>query len=362
MNLRIPGPTPCPPEVRAAGASPMIDHRGEDFVSLHRRIVSRLQAVFRTRNEVLLLTSSGTGALEAAVVNTLSPGDRVLAVTVGPFGDRFAEIAEAHGAALTRLPFEPGLPADPASVDRALAADPSIRAVLLTHNETATGVTNDVRSISRIVRARGPLLLVDSVSGLAALPLETDGWGLDVVATASQKAWMTPPGVAMVSVGPRAWEAHARARMPRFYFDFGRAREFASKGQTPWTPAISVLFSLSTALDRIEREGLDAVLDRHRRIGARTRDGVRSLGLRLLAEGPHASDSVTAVRAPDGIEVSDLRRRLRAEQGVVLAGGQGSLKGKVFRIAHLGWVEEREIDEVLQALRAVLASLGPRKG
>ncbi len=340
----------------------MIDHRGEEFVSLHRRIVPRLQAVFRTRSEVLLLTASGTGALEAAVVNTLSPGDRVLAVTVGPFGDRFAEIAEAHEAAVTRLAFEPGLPADAGSVDRALAADPSIRAVLLTHNETATGVTNDVRAVARIVRARGPLLLADSVSGLAALPLETDGWGLDVVATASQKAWMTPPGLAMVSVGPRAWAAHARARMPRFYFDFGRARDFGSKGQTPWTPAVSVLFSLSTALERIEREGLEAVLERHRRIGARTRDGVRALGLRLLAEGPHASDSVTAVRAPDGVEVSDLRRRLRAEHGVVLAGGQGSLKGKVFRIAHLGWVEEREIDEALGALRTVLASLGFRKG
>jgi aspartate aminotransferase-like enzyme len=339
----------------------MIDHRGEEFVSLHRRLVPRLQALFRTRHDVLLLTASGTGALEGAIVNTLSPGDRVLAVSVGAFGDRFAEIARAHGAAVTVLAFEPGSPADPSSVARALDADPSIRAVLLTHNETSTGVTNDVRSIAEVVRARGPLLLLDSVSGVGALPLETDAWGVDLVATASQKAWMAPPGLAMVAVAPSAWEANGRARMPRFYFDFGRARDFAAKGQTPWTPAVSVLFALEAALDRIEREGLEALLERHRRLGRRTREGMKALGLRLLAEGPHASDSVTAVRAPEGIDVAELRRRLRTDHGVVLAGGQGSLKGKVFRIAHLGFVSDAEIDEVLQALRSVLEGMGFRR-
>jgi len=340
---------------------PMVDHRGEEFVGLHRRLVPRLQALFRTRGEVLLLTTSGTGALEAALVNTLSPGDRVLAVTVGAFGDRFAEIAQAHGAAVTRLPFEPGRAADPGRIERALAGDPAIRAVLLTHNETSTGVTNDVPAIARTVRARGALLLLDSVSGAGCLPLETDGWGLDVVATASQKAWMVPPGLAMVAVGPRAWEVNARARMPRFYFDFGRARDFAGKGQTPWTPALSVLFALEAALDRIEREGLEAVFERHRRLGSRVREGVKAMGLRLLAEGPHASDSVTAVRAPEGIDVGELRARLRAEYGVVLAGGQGPLKGKIFRIAHLGWVCDADIEQVLEALRRTLASLGFRR-
>jgi len=338
----------------------MINHRSGEFRELLPRVAARLRGVFRAESDPILLTTSGTGGLEAAVANTLSPGDRVLAVTVGAFGDRFASIAEAYGAAVTRLASPPGEAADPEAIRKALRDDSKIRAVLVTHNETATGVTNDVETIGRIVREAGPLLLVDAVSSLGAIPLETSAWGLDVVVTASQKAWMTPPGLAMVAVGPRAWEASSRARMPRFYFDFERAKSFATKGETPWTPAVSILFALDAALDRIESEGIENVFERHRRLAARTRDGLRSFGFRLLAEGPHASDAVTAAYPPEGFEADAIRARAAKEFDVVLSGGQGPLKGKILRLAHLGWVSDADVEGALDALRRVVSSAASR--
>jgi aspartate aminotransferase-like enzyme len=249
MNLRIPGPTPVPPAVLEASARQMIDHRGPEFAALLERVTARLKAIFLTEGDVLLLTASGTGGMEAAIVNTLSPGDEVLAITVGAFGDRFAEIAEAYGLTVHRLAFEWGTAVDPERVRQALEEHPGTKAVLVTHNESSTGVTNDVQAVAALAREHDALTLVDSVSGAGALELPVDAWGLDVVVTASQKAWMAQPGLAMVTVSARAWDAYQRAKLPRFYWDFGQALRYLKRGQTPATPAVSVLYALDASLE-----------------------------------------------------------------------------------------------------------------
>jgi len=355
MQLRVPGPTPCPEEVLNAMTRQMVNHRGKEFGELLERATEQLKRVFQTKNDMLILTGSGTGGLEAAVVNTLSPGDRVLAVSIGAFGDRFGDIAAAFGAQVTRLGFEWGTAADPEALRRALKADPSISAVLVTHNETSTGVTNDLASIAAVVRESGPLLLVDGVSSVGSINLPVDEWGCDVVATGSQKGWMAPPGLAMVSVSQKAWAAFDKAKMPRFYWDFGKARRFLNeKKQNPWTPAVSVLYGLAVGLDMMEKETLQGVFARHAGVSQVARDGVKSLGLSLFADEAHASNTVTAVKIPEGVNGKKLLQVLREEHGVVLAGGQQKLDGKIFRIGHLGWVEEEDMREVLRALEAAL--------
>ena len=359
INLRIPGPTPVPPDILEAVAHPMVNHRGREFGALMRRVSERLKDFFQTNSDVLVLSCSGTGGLEAAVANTLSPGDKVLAVSIGSFGERFAMIAETYGAEVTMLPYEWGQAARPEQVRQALDQEPGIKAVLVTHNETSTGVTNPLEEIAAVVREFDKLLLVDAVSSLGAIPLEMDGWGLDVVVTGSQKGWMVPPGLAFVGVSDRGWKAYETAKMPHFYFDLGKHRGSQAKGQTPWTPTMSVFFGLDVALERMEVEGLERIFARHARMANMVRQGVKRLGLRLLCEDERfASDTVTAVKCPDGIEVSALRNLLEDEYGVVLAGGQGKLSGKIFRIGHLGLVEEADIRQALEALEQALAKLG----
>ena len=359
INLRIPGPTPVPPDILEAVAHPMVNHRGREFGALIQRVSERLKDFFQTNSDVLVLSCSGTGGLEAAVANTLSPGDKVLAVSIGSFGERFAMIAETYGAEVTMLPYEWGQAARPEQVRQALDQEPGIKAVLVTHNETSTGVTNPLEEIAAVVREFDKLLLVDAVSSLGAIPLEMDGWGLDVVVTGSQKGWMVPPGLAFVGVSDRGWKAYETAKMPHFYFDLGKHRGSQAKGQTPWTPTMSVFFGLDVALERMEVEGLERIFARHARMANMVRQGVKRLGLRLLCEDERfASDTVTAVKCPDGIEVSALRNLLEDEYGVVLAGGQGKLSGKIFRIGHLGLVEEADIRQALEALEQALAKLG----
>jgi aspartate aminotransferase-like enzyme len=336
----------------------MIDHRGRAFGEILNRVTDRLKHFFQTKNDVFLLTASGTGGMEAAVVNTLSPGDRVLVISIGAFGDRFANIAETYGADVTRLNFEWGTAADPEGVRKALAADPSIKAVLVTHNETSTGVTNPLPDIARVVREFGKLLLVDAVSSLGSIPFYTDDWGIDFAVTASQKGWKVPPGLAMVSVSQRAWDAHAQAKMPRFYMDVGKAKDYLERSQTPWTPPVSVVFALDYALEGLEREGLENIFARHQRIGELTRRGVKDLGLELLADERFASNTVTAVKIPEGVEVKALRTLVEDEYGLVLAGGQGKLQGKIFRIGHLGAVTEDDIRSCLDVLAKALPRVG----
>jgi aspartate aminotransferase-like enzyme len=354
LQLRIPGPTPLPPAVREAGSRDMIDHRGPEFAELLRDVTARLKPFFQTVNDVLILTASGTGALEAAIVNMVSPGDRVLAITIGAFGDRFAEIAEAFGAAVTRLTFPAGQAADPGTVAEAFERQGPFKAVLVTHNETSTGVTNDLESIARIVAPTPSLLIVDAISSLSSIDLKTDAWGCDVVASGSQKGWMTPPGLAMVSVSQKAWQAYETAMAPRFYWDFGKARAYAKNGQTPATPAVSLFYALQAGLTQMEREGMANIFARHARCAERARQGITTIGLEHFADPLHASNTVTSVRAPAEVEVARLLKDLR-ERGVVLSGGQAALAGKIFRIGHLGFVDVADIDEVIGALADVLA-------
>ena len=358
-NLRIPGPTPVPADILEAVGRPMVDHRGRPFAALIQRVTERLKEFFVTKQDVLILSTSGTGSMEAAVVNTLSPGDKVLVVSIGAFGDRFAKIAETFGAQVTVLPYEWGQAADPEDVRKALAADSEIKAVLVTHNETSTGVTNPLEEIAKVVREADRLLLVDAISSLGAIPCDMDGWGLDVVVTGSQKGWMVPPGLAFIALSERGWQAYESARMPRFYMDVAKARDFLQKGQTPWTPTISVYFGLDVALEKMAAEGLEGVHARHARIGQMVREGVKALGLELLAtDERYASDTVTAIKCPEGVEVAALRKMLEDEQGVVMAGAQAKLAGKAFRIGHLGLVSEEDIRHALDALATVLPKVG----
>lgn len=353
MQLRVPGPTPCPPEALQAMARQMINHRGGEFAKILNSVTEKLKQVFQTRGDIFLLTASGTGGLEAAIVNTLSPGDKVLAVSNGFFGERFAEIAEQYGAKVNRLNFELGKPLDPAAVNKALKTDGDIKAVLVTHNETSTGMTNDIGKISAVINEFDKLLLVDAISSLGCIDLPVDDWHCDIVVTASQKGWMVPPALAMVSVSEKAWQAHAQAKMPRYYWDFTKAKEYLQKGQTPWTPAISVFYALNATLDLMLSEGLPNIFARHARVAQIARDGIKSLGLSLFPEEDYASDTVTAVSAPQ-IDIPKLIQILRDEHDVVIAGGQRELSGKIFRIGHLGSVYDDDIKLVLEALAKAL--------
>jgi aspartate aminotransferase-like enzyme len=359
-QLRIPGPTPCPPEVLQAMAWQMINHRGQQFVQVLNDVTAKLKPFFQTKGDVLILTGSGTGGLEAAAVNTLSPGDKALSVSIGVFGERFANIAAKFGAEVVPLRFEWGKAADPAAIRQALKDDPKIKAVLVTHNETSTGVTNDIKSISAVVKEFDKLLLVDAISSLGSVNLPVDDWNLDVVITGSQKGWMVPPGLTMVSVSQRGWQAYEAAKMPRFYWDFKEAKKYLEKGQTPWTPAVSVIFALNVALDMMAKEGMANVFQRHARVARAAREGVKSLGLKLFADEKYASNTVTAGVVPEGVDAKKMLKTMRETHQIVLSGGQQKLDGKIFRIGHLGWVTEDEIKQVIETLKVVLPQAGYR--
>jgi aspartate aminotransferase-like enzyme len=361
-QLRVPGPTPCPSEVLEVMSRQMVNHRGPEFHQLLTDVTADLKKVFQTRNALLLLTGSGTGGLEAAVTNMLSPGDKVLSVSIGVFGDRFAGIAKAFGADVISLKVEWGKAADPDAVKEAIKSNPGIKAVMVTHNETSTGVTNDLEAISKVVKEAGKLLIVDAISSLGSINLPVDDWRCDVVVTASQKGWMVPPGMAMVSISPEAWQAHAAAKMPRFYWDFTQAKKyFEEKKENPWTPPISIVYAFSVALKMMLKEGIENIFARHARVGKMIRDGIKKLGLPLFADPAHASNTVTAVGIPPGLDGKKLRQVLREEYKVVLAGGQQTLDGKIFRIGHLGMVDEEDVKEILTAIEKVLPLAGFKK-
>ncbi len=338
----------------------MINHRGPEFAALLQSLVQRIRPFFGSSGDILFFPAAGTGGLEAAVVNTLSPGDRVLAVTIGAFGERFAQIAQVFGAEVQRLEVEWGRACTPDMLRAALAQRPGTKAVLLTHNETSTGVQQDLPALASVVREHGALLLVDAISSLGAVPFDADGWGVDVAITGSQKAWMVPPGMTMLAVGPRAWEANTRAKMPRLYWDFAAMKRSMERGQTPYTPAMSIMFALDEALDRMHAEGMERIFARHARVAQRTRDGLAALGIRLFADPAYASNTVTAAWLPEGIEWRALSKLLREEYGVVIAGGQGKMEGRIFRIGHLGAVTDGDIIGALRALREALVRLGYR--
>jgi len=358
--LMIPGPTPVPDEVLRALGRPMINHRGPEYMALQRELIAGLKEAFRTAHDVQIFPASGTGGLEAAVVNLLSPGDRVVAATCGAFGLRFAEIAAAFGADVRRVDADWGRATDAGALAAALEEESGARAVLLTHNETSTGVLNDLPALARTARRVRPdaLILVDSISGMLAADLRADDWDLDVVVAGSQKAWMIPPGLTFVSISARAWAAHRSARMPRYYFDFGRMRKSMETDQTPYTPALPQLFGLQVALRRILEEGIPASVARHERLGRATRAGVTALGLELFAEEGRRSNALTAVRVPAGLDARKIRSVMREAHGVSIAGGQGPVRDTVVRLGHLGYVDPNDVVAMVGALERTLGDLG----
>jgi aspartate aminotransferase-like enzyme len=364
QNLRIPGPTPVPPAVLAELARPVINHRGPEFATILRRVTVRLQYVFQTTAPVLTFPASGTGGQECALVNLFSPGEHIVAITIGHFGNRFAQIAERYGLQVTRIAFPWGEAADPVIVETRLQELAPYRGVLLTHNETSTGVTNDLQTLAALIRRHNPdaLIVVDAVSSLGCIPLEMDAWDIDVAFTASQKGLLCPPGLMMLAAGPRAWEANAQARLPRFYFDWARARASLERGQHPVTPPVSLFYALDLALEMMLAEGLEAIFTRHQRMGDYVRKHVRAIGLHLLADPAYASNTVTAVRVPEGIDANVLLNTLRERDQLVLAGGQEHLSSKIFRIGHMGSCEVRDLFIALNCLQVRLQECGFHAG
>ncbi|MDA0270928.1 MAG: alanine--glyoxylate aminotransferase family protein [Chloroflexi bacterium] len=355
MNLRIPGPTAVPPEVLAAGAAEMINHRGPEFAAMIARTTEGVKKVFQTKNELATLSASGTGAMEAAVVNMMAPGEPALVITIGEFGDRFVNLVNAYGGRLTQQDYEPGQAADLNRIEDALKDNPDIKLVFITHNETSTGVTNPILpELGKLVHKYDGLLVVDTISSLSSVPVLTDEWDLDVVLSGSQKGWMTAPGLAFVSVNERAWAKAAKNPQPRFYFDLKRHTDSAATGQTPWTPAVSVWFQLDKSLEMMLAEGLESIFARHERAGKMVRDGVRALGLELLADEGVESNTVTAIKVPEGVDGNQWLKVARDDFDTVFAGGQGNLRGKIVRFGHLGYMTDDDLKAGLEALKASL--------
>jgi aspartate aminotransferase-like enzyme len=356
--LLTPGPTPVPPEVLAALAEPVIHHRARDYREIYERCLARLADVYRTRNEVLMFATSGTGAFESAVANLTSPGDRQLVLSAGNFGERWAGMAKAFGADVMHTRLEWGETPEPEDLRAALAEAGDVKVVYLTHSETSTGVICDVQSLAAVARDAGALVVVDAVSSLGAVPLDSDAWDLDVVVSGSQKALMTPPGVAFVSVSALALEAAARATTPRYVLDWERTRKAQAKLDAPFTPPVSLVRALDVALGLLLDEGLEAAFERHARLGRACREGAKAMGLELFSPDEERSAVVTAIRAPDGVDATEVVSELNERFGITIANGQGDLKGKIFRIGHIGWFDIFDITTALAAVELVLADAG----
>jgi aspartate aminotransferase-like enzyme len=356
--LFTPGPTPVPPEVLAALGEPVLHHRAPDFRIVYERVLGRLREVHRTSSDVLLFTCSGTGAFESAIVNLCSPGDRVLVVSAGHFGERWAAMARRYGCEVEDLRYAWGETPSPDDLARTLEELEPVSAVVLVHSETSTGVVADVQALAPVAREAGALVVVDAVSSLGAVPLEMDEWELDVVVAGSQKALMTPPGLGTVAVSPAALARAAEATLPRYYLDWERTRKAQDKLDSAFTPAVSLVVALDVALARLLEEGLEAAFARHVRLGRACRAGIKAMGLELFSPDEDRSAVVTAARMPEGMDSSALTLALRDRHGITIAGGQGELKGQIFRIGHIGWFDEFDIATALSAVELVLAELG----
>jgi serine---pyruvate transaminase len=355
--LLTPGPTPVPPEVLAALAEPVIHHRSPDFASVFGLAQERLREVFRTEREVLVFTSSGTGAFESAIVNLLSPGQRVLVVSQGEFGERWQAMARAFRCDVVQLAYAWGEAPRPDDLRRALD-ESGADTVLLVHSETSTGVVCDLEPLLAVCGEAGALSVVDAISSLGAVPLETDAWGADVVVTGSQKALMTPPGLAFAAVSERAWARSESATLPRFYWDWARHRRAQSKGSTPFTPATSIVVALVDALGIVLEDGLEAAFTRHRALGRACRAGIKAIGLELYSPDDDSAAVLTGALTPDGVDAVELRLALRDRHGITIAGGHGDLVGRLFRIGHIGHVRVEDIAVGLTTIEEELQAAG----
>ncbi len=356
--LMTPGPTPVPPQVLAAMALPIVHHRSPDFRPTYRQVLDRLQDVYRTQSEVLLYTASGTAGLESVVANLTSPGDRVVVVSAGYFGERWADIAQAYGCAVEPIAYEWGETPSADDLAARLAELGGASAVLVTQSETSTGVVCDVRALATAAKEAGALIAVDAISSLGAVPCETDAWGLDSVVSGSQKALMSPPGLMTVSVSDAAWTARESAAAPRFYLDWERTRKAQESLDAAFTPAVSIVMGLNVALGLILERGLEAAFEEHVRLGRACREGVKAMGLELFSPDDDSSAVVTTVRVPEPVDGSQLLLDLRDRFGITLAPGQGPLKGKVFRVGHLGYYDVFDITTALAGIELALAETG----
>jgi aspartate aminotransferase-like enzyme len=360
LMLMIPGPTPVPEAALLALAKHPIGHRTGEFSNILAEVTENLKWLHQTQNDVLMLNVSGTGAVEAGIINFLSPGDRVLVGSNGKFGERWVEVAQAYGLNVEAVTAEWGKPLDPSAFAEKLQADTEkqIKAVIITHSETSTGVINDLAAINRHVKEHGQaLIIVDAVTSLGAFNLPIDSWGLDVVASGSQKGYMIPPGLGFVSVSAKAWEAYKTAKLPKYYLDLGKYRKSAAKNTTPFTPPVNLIVALHASLRIMKEEGLESIFARHERLKNATRAAIKALNLPLFAADEYGSPAITAVE-PLGIEADKIRSAMKKRFDIALAGGQDHLKNKIFRIGHLGFVSDRDILSCIASLEAVLPEVG----
>jgi aspartate aminotransferase-like enzyme len=355
--LLTPGPTPLPPEVCEALSRPIIHHRTPQFQTIFKEITEGLKEMLQTKNDCFTLTSSGTGAMEAAVVNLLSWGDQALVVEGGKFGERWTELCEAYGIkpVVVKVPWGQAL--DPKVIKDHLAKDPSIKAVFATLCETSTGVAFDIKGFGHALKETNAVLVVDAISGAGALELETDAWGVDVVVTGSQKGLMLPPGLAFIAVSKKAWKLVEESKSPKYYFDLKAAKEALDKNDTSFTPAIGIIIALNEVIKMMKAEGMAVITARHKKLALATRAAMVALGLELFAPTA-SSDAVTAVKVPAGVDGEKLVKTMRDEYGVTIAGGQSEMKGKIFRIAHMGYISEFDIILGISCLEKVLKKMG----
>lgn len=358
MKARIftPGPTPLPERVKLAQAKDIVHHRTGEFSRMFEQVCEDLKYVFQTESDVLTFAASGTGAMEAVVANLFSPGDEILVVAGGKFGQRWTDIGKAFGLKVRVMDVEWGRAPQPVQIERKLHQNENIKAVFTQLVETSTGVRYDVESIARLVNETPAILVVDAISGLGAEPLYTDDWKVDVVVAGSQKAFMLPPGLSFVCLSDKAWEFTDNATCPRYYWDFKKAASSLKKHQTPYTSAVSLICALKESLDLIKQEGLNAVWDRHRICANATRNAATAIGLQVFGEP--SSDAVTALVVPDGVDEKQLRKKMQDNFGAIIAGGQARLSGKIIRIAHLGWIDKLDVIGVISALEMSLSQLG----
>lgn len=354
--LFTPGPTPIPPDALLAMAQPIDYHRSEDAVALIKDVLEKLKHVFQTENDVIFLTTSGTGAMDGAVANLLCNGDKVIVIRSGKFGERWAEICGAYGIDVVHIDVRPGDSVAPEIIETELNSHPDAKAVFATLCETSTGALHDIEAIAGITKHTPILLVVDAVSALGADDLQMDNWGVDVVVSCSQKGLMTPPGLAFTALNDRAWEAVQRSDLPKYYLDFRKAHESGLKGSVPYTPAITLLIALQIALNLICDEGIGNTITRHSRMALATQKAIQAIGLPIFASSP--ANTLTSIRLPDEIDGKAFVKMMRDRYGITYAGGQGELSGKILRIAHLGWMNENDVIVAISAFERGLVEIG----
>ena len=357
--IMTPGPTPISEDVLIEHGKPLMHHRSPEFGKIFGETTEKLKKLLKTKDDVFVLTSSGTGAMEAAITNSFRKSDKVLVVSIGNFGERFKKISSVYGIEVISLDYEWGEAADPEDIKRILDKEKDIKGVMIQFSETSTGAINDIKAIGKIVKDHPALFIVDAISGLAASDFDTDGWDIDIVIGGSQKGLSAPTGIAFVSISEKAWKAIEVSDIPRFYFDLRAAKVALQKNQTPWTPGISIIVAMNKALDLLFEEGLENMFKRHRILAMATQEAAEALGLEFLVEDPgQRGFSVTAIKVPEGIDGKELVKIMRVKYGVTIAGGQGKIKGKIIRIGHLGYVGMFDVITAISALEMTLVDLG----